>query len=66
MNAPMERALLALGGAAMALAFLAAIGTPMPRLIGTGCASYPSLQLAHEESELPRCRTIKRLPWAKG
>jgi hypothetical protein len=56
------RAALAVVAATLA-ALLAVIGPP--RLIGTGCDSWPSVKLAREESDfLQPCRVIRRLPWA--
>ena len=60
----MNRATDAALGIALAIAALAAIGTPAPRLIGTGCNGAPlGLALAREESSMGRCDTIERLPW---
>lgn len=49
-------------------ATLAALGVPAPRLIATGCnasAITLGVKLAREESELPTCRNVRRLPWIK-
>lgn len=66
-NASMIRAIMAitLGGFVLAVAFLAALGVPAPRLIATGCDGPMPVKLARYESELPRCETVQRLPWIK-
>lgn len=51
-------------GALLAIATLAALGTPAPRLIATGCNGATAtlgIKLAYEESELPTCRNVRRI-----
>lgn len=54
-------------GVALALATLAALGVPLPRLIATGCTHHTltaGIALAREESDfIGTCRSVARLPW---
>ena len=57
-----NRAACLTGIALAAIMLLGSLGPP--RLLGTGCKGRPlGLALAREESSLPVCRRVERLPF---
>lgn len=59
----MRNVLAALTGIALGAAIIAA-SVGVPRLYATGCIGPVPVLVAIEESNLPPCETVARLPWA--